>query len=412
MARRAVPRMPSLGSGCPRGPETGEDFLYVFKGALSAPGPGLATALGQRRARRPRGPSRWPGATTINASARTARTGHPLVLQCEAGQDHRPGLAPIGRTARPEYAVPRGTSAVVRSTSAKKFRLSGLVQGVLDEASSCKVTCMQVKIVFCAEPGTEESDEIDDLAAALKAEGRSVALQNNWGSLQPPAGLSTFEEILIFIGSGASTALLNAIVTDVYNAAKNWGRKRFGNQSRMVNAPTIRFSIKGPDDERLVVWWIDGEGENELDYRRDFDVILDAVGSSRIQVMKELRTSFEVDIERAKQAVENTPTVLIERTEEKTAEKIRTVLEDAGAVVTVRRHVPDWQRSKLETGPLTEHEEALLIAFANGKSIAEIADTLNTSWLNIMGTLPELMDRLGGRTREDAIELAKQMGLI
>lgn len=217
---------------------------------------------------------------------------------------------------------------------------------------------------------------------------------------------------LIFIGSGASAAFLNAIVTDVYNAAKNWGRKRFGDQARIVNAPSIGFTIDGPDGEWLVKWWIDCKGETERDYRRDFDVILDAVGCSRIQVMKVLRTLFKVDIKRVKQAVENAPTVLLERADEKTAEKIRTVLEDAGAVVTVRRHVPDWQRSKLEEGPLTEHEKALLIAFANGKSIDEIADTLKWSRLITQVTLPRLMNRLGGRTREDAIELAKQMGLM
>ena len=195
-----------------------------------------------------------------------------------------------------------------------------------------------IRIWLDQEPGTVpgDSEAVEELAAGLSGKGLSVAVGAGW--IPITRGLTPPEQILIYIGSGVSAALLNAIVTDVYNAAKDWGRKRFGNKSRLVDARAQEFVIFGPDGERLISWWIDGKGENEFDYRREFDVILKAAGRNKIPVMKELRALFDVDITQVKYIVENTPFRLLKRADKKTADQVKATLEGAGATVTVRRH--------------------------------------------------------------------------
>ena len=75
------------------------------------------------------------------------------------------------------------------------------------------------------------------------------------------------------------------------------------------------------------------EAEEEKD---EFDVILDAAGDKKIQVIKEVRTLTSLGLKEAKDLVESTPKPVLEKVNKEAADKARASLEGAGATVTVR----------------------------------------------------------------------------
>ena len=75
------------------------------------------------------------------------------------------------------------------------------------------------------------------------------------------------------------------------------------------------------------------EPEEEQD---EFDVVLDAVGEKKIQVIKEVRSLTSLGLKEAKDLVEATPKAVLEKVNKETAEKAKAALEGAGATVTVK----------------------------------------------------------------------------
>ena len=72
------------------------------------------------------------------------------------------------------------------------------------------------------------------------------------------------------------------------------------------------------------------EGSDEV------DVILDAVGDKKIQVIKEVRTLTSLGLKEAKDLVEAAPKAVLEKVNKETADKAKEALEGAGASVTVK----------------------------------------------------------------------------
>jgi large subunit ribosomal protein L7/L12 len=68
----------------------------------------------------------------------------------------------------------------------------------------------------------------------------------------------------------------------------------------------------------------------------EFDVILEAAGDKKIQVIKEVRTLTSLGLKEAKDLVDSAPKPLLERVNKETAEKAKAALEGAGASVTVK----------------------------------------------------------------------------
>jgi large subunit ribosomal protein L7/L12 len=75
------------------------------------------------------------------------------------------------------------------------------------------------------------------------------------------------------------------------------------------------------------------EPEEEQD---EFDVVLDAVGEKKIQVIKEVRSLTSLGLKEAKDLVESTPKAVLEKVNKEAAEKAKAALEGAGATVTVK----------------------------------------------------------------------------
>ncbi len=75
------------------------------------------------------------------------------------------------------------------------------------------------------------------------------------------------------------------------------------------------------------------EAEAEQD---EFDVILDAAGDKKIQVIKEVRTLTSLGLKEAKDLVDAAPKPVLEKVNKEAAEKAKAALEAAGATVTVK----------------------------------------------------------------------------
>jgi large subunit ribosomal protein L7/L12 len=75
------------------------------------------------------------------------------------------------------------------------------------------------------------------------------------------------------------------------------------------------------------------EAEEEKD---EFDVILEAAGEKKIQVIKEVRTLTSLGLKEAKDLVDGAPKPVLEKVNKESADKARAALEAAGASVTVK----------------------------------------------------------------------------
>jgi large subunit ribosomal protein L7/L12 len=75
------------------------------------------------------------------------------------------------------------------------------------------------------------------------------------------------------------------------------------------------------------------EAEAEQD---EFDVVLEAAGDKKIQVIKEVRALTSLGLKEAKDLVDGAPKVVLEKVDKVAAEKAKEALEGAGATVTLK----------------------------------------------------------------------------
>ena len=80
-----------------------------------------------------------------------------------------------------------------------------------------------------------------------------------------------------------------------------------------------------------------GGGEGAAEEEKDeFDVILEAAGDKKIQVIKEVRGLTSLGLKEAKDLVDSAPKPVLEGANKETAEKAKAALEGAGATVTLK----------------------------------------------------------------------------
>ena len=77
-------------------------------------------------------------------------------------------------------------------------------------------------------------------------------------------------------------------------------------------------------------------GEEAAAEQDEFDVILEAAGDKKIQVIKEVRALTSLGLKEAKDLVDGTPKPVLEKVAKDAAEKAKEQLEAAGATVTVK----------------------------------------------------------------------------
>ena len=81
---------------------------------------------------------------------------------------------------------------------------------------------------------------------------------------------------------------------------------------------------------------VGGDASGAADEKTEFDVVLTAAGSSKINVIKEVRTITGLGLKEAKDLVEGAPKAVKEGASKEEAEQIKTKLEEAGATVEVK----------------------------------------------------------------------------
>jgi large subunit ribosomal protein L7/L12 len=79
-----------------------------------------------------------------------------------------------------------------------------------------------------------------------------------------------------------------------------------------------------------------GSPAEAAEEQSEFDVILEAAGEKKIQVIKEVRTLTNLGLKEAKDLVDGAPKTVLEKVNKDAAEKGKAALESAGATVTVK----------------------------------------------------------------------------
>jgi large subunit ribosomal protein L7/L12 len=74
----------------------------------------------------------------------------------------------------------------------------------------------------------------------------------------------------------------------------------------------------------------------EVEEQSEFDVVLEAAGDKKIQVIKEVRALTSLGLKEAKELVDSAPKAVLEKVVKEQAEKAQAALEGAGATVTVK----------------------------------------------------------------------------
>jgi large subunit ribosomal protein L7/L12 len=91
-------------------------------------------------------------------------------------------------------------------------------------------------------------------------------------------------------------------------------------------APAVSFAPGGPAAPAA-------EAVEEQD---EFDVVLEAAGDKKINVIKEVRALTSLGLKEAKDLVEAAPKAVLEKVTKEQAEKAKEALEGAGATVTLK----------------------------------------------------------------------------
>jgi large subunit ribosomal protein L7/L12 len=79
-----------------------------------------------------------------------------------------------------------------------------------------------------------------------------------------------------------------------------------------------------------------GAGAEEAEEQTEFDLILNAAGDQKIQVIKEVRALTSLGLKEAKDLVDGAPKPVLEKVTKEAADKARDQLEAVGASVEVK----------------------------------------------------------------------------
>jgi|SRR5579884_848080 len=80
----------------------------------------------------------------------------------------------------------------------------------------------------------------------------------------------------------------------------------------------------------------DGAGAAAEEEQSEFDVVLQAAGDKKIQVIKEVRALTSLGLKEAKDLVDSAPKPVLEKVSKEDADKAKAQLEEAGATVEVK----------------------------------------------------------------------------
>ena len=79
-----------------------------------------------------------------------------------------------------------------------------------------------------------------------------------------------------------------------------------------------------------------GDAGAAAEEQSEFDVVLEAAGDKKIQVIKEVRALTSLGLKEAKDLVDGAPKPVLEKVDKDAADKAKEALEGAGATVTLK----------------------------------------------------------------------------
>jgi large subunit ribosomal protein L7/L12 len=106
--------------------------------------------------------------------------------------------------------------------------------------------------------------------------------------------------------------------------------------SEFLKAFEEKFDVTAAAPMAMAVAAPAGGGEAAEEEQDEFDVVLTAAGSQKIQVIKVVRELTSLGLKEAKAVVDDAPGPVLEAVDKDAAEAAKTKLEDAGATVELK----------------------------------------------------------------------------
>ena len=123
---------------------------------------------------------------------------------------------------------------------------------------------------------------------------------------------------------------------EVIDAISNWTVLEL---SEFVKAFEEKFGVSAAAPVAVAAAPGGGGGEaaaEEAEEQTEFDVVLEAAGEKKIQVIKEVRALTSLGLKEAKDLVDSAPKAVLEGATKEAADKAKEALEGAGATVTLK----------------------------------------------------------------------------
>jgi large subunit ribosomal protein L7/L12 len=106
--------------------------------------------------------------------------------------------------------------------------------------------------------------------------------------------------------------------------------------SEFVKAFEETFEVTAAAPAAVAVAAPAAAAEEEVEEKTEFDVVLEAAGDKKIQVIKEVRALTSLGLKEAKDLVDGAPKPVLEGVNKEAADKAKAALEGAGATVSVK----------------------------------------------------------------------------
>ena len=106
--------------------------------------------------------------------------------------------------------------------------------------------------------------------------------------------------------------------------------------SDLISDIEEKFGVTAAAPVAAVVAAPAGGGEAAAEEKDEFDVVITSAGSSKISVIKAVRTMTALGLKEAKELVDSAPKAVKEGVSKAEAEEVKTQLEEAGASVELK----------------------------------------------------------------------------
>ena len=106
--------------------------------------------------------------------------------------------------------------------------------------------------------------------------------------------------------------------------------------SELISDIEEKFGVTAAAPVAAVAASSAGSGEADAEEKDEFDVVLTSSGSSKINVIKVVRTLTSLGLKEAKELVDSAPKAIKEGVSKSEAEEVKTQLEEAGASVELK----------------------------------------------------------------------------